>query len=67
MLTGWALPASPWAGTLSKAVLAIRLSADSFYPVPAGPVPGGSMTVWIWLVVVLAVIVVGGFVLSSRR
>ena len=46
---------------------AISLYADSFYPVPAGPVPSGSITGWIWLTVVLAVIVVAGVVLISRR
>jgi hypothetical protein len=36
-------------------------------PAPAAPVAGGSIAVWIWLVAVLAVIVIAGYVLTSRR
>jgi hypothetical protein len=45
----------------------ISVSADGLHPVPVGPVPGGSIAGWIWLMVLLAVIVVAGVVLSSRR
>jgi hypothetical protein len=36
-------------------------------PAPAAPPVGGSIQVWIWLGLALAVIVVGGYVLSLRR
>jgi hypothetical protein len=36
-------------------------------PVPAAPAPGGSIGWWLVAVVVLALIVAGGFVLTSRR
>ena len=37
------------------------------YPVPQAAVPTGSLTGWIWLLVVLALVVAGGVVLTSRR
>jgi hypothetical protein len=36
-------------------------------PVPAAPVADGSIVWWLVAVVLLAVIVVGGLVLTSRR
>ena len=36
-------------------------------PVPQAPVPSGSIAGWIWLTIVLALIVTGGVVLTSRR
>jgi hypothetical protein len=36
-------------------------------PLPQAPTPGGSVTGWIWLTVVLAIIVAGGMILTSRR
>jgi len=36
-------------------------------PVPQAPVPSGSIAGWIWLTIVLALIVAGGVVLTSRR
>jgi hypothetical protein len=36
-------------------------------PAPAAPPTGASMAVWIWFVVALAVVVIGGYVLASRR
>jgi hypothetical protein len=40
---------------------------DSLQPVAPATPPHGSMTGWILLAVILAVIVAGGVVLSSRR
>jgi hypothetical protein len=37
------------------------------HPLPQAVVPDGSVTGWIWLMVVLALIVAGGLVLTSRR
>jgi len=37
------------------------------HPVAPAPPPGGSLESWIWLIVALAVIVVGGVVLASRN
>jgi hypothetical protein len=37
------------------------------HPLPQAAVPDGSVTGWIWLMVVLALIVAGGLVLTSRR
>ena len=37
------------------------------HPVPPAPVPGGSLSGWIWFMVVLALVLAGGMVLSSRR
>ena len=37
------------------------------YPLPAAPVPGGSIAGWIWLTVILAVVVAGGVFFTSRR
>ena len=37
------------------------------HPAPPAPVPGGSIAGWIWVGVVLALIVVSGVVLASRR
>jgi hypothetical protein len=36
-------------------------------PAPAAPPVGASVELWIWLVLALAVVVVGGYVLSLRR
>jgi hypothetical protein len=36
-------------------------------PLPQAATPDGSITGWIWLTVVLAVIVAGGMILTSRR
>lgn len=36
-------------------------------PAAAAPAPGSSMALWLWVGVVLAVVVIGGYVLSSRR
>ena len=36
-------------------------------PLPQAPTPDGSIAGWIWLTVVLAVIVAGGMILTSRR
>ncbi|MFL5962584.1 MAG: hypothetical protein ACJ757_06790 [Gaiellaceae bacterium] len=36
-------------------------------PAPAAPPVGSSVAIWIWLSIGLAVVVVGGYVLSSRR
>jgi hypothetical protein len=36
-------------------------------PAPAAPPADGSVALWIWFGVVLAVIVIGGYVLASRR
>jgi hypothetical protein len=38
-----------------------------FRPAPAAPNVGSSIHLWIWVGVVLAVVVIGGYVLSSRR
>ena len=37
------------------------------YPLPSAPAPDGSITGWIWLTVVLALVVACGVVLTSRR
>jgi hypothetical protein len=37
------------------------------HPLPQAAVPNGSVTGWIWLLVVLALVVAGGVVLTSRR
>jgi len=37
------------------------------HPLPEAVVPDGSVTGWIWLMIVLALIVAAGLVLSSRR
>ena len=36
-------------------------------PAPAAPPAGGSITLWIWFGVALAIVVIGGYVLASRR
>ena len=36
-------------------------------PVPPAPQPDGSLTGWIWLSVVLAVLLAGGMIVASRR
>jgi hypothetical protein len=36
-------------------------------PAPAAPPVGASIDLWIWLGLALAVIVIGGYVLSLRR
>ena len=62
MLTAGALWASPLAGTLAGVLLLATL-----HPLPKAATPSGSVTGWIWVMVVLALIVAGGVVLSSRR
>ena len=37
------------------------------HPVAPAPVPDGSLSGWIWLGIVLALVLAGGMVLSSRR
>ena len=37
------------------------------YPVPPAPHPDGSLAGWIWLSVVLAIVLAGGMIVSSRR
>ena len=44
----------------------VRLLADIHAVPPAQP-PDGSLTGWIWLIVVLAIVVGGGVLLGSRR
>jgi len=36
-------------------------------PAPAASPAGESITLWIWFTVALAVVVIGGYVLASRR
>jgi hypothetical protein len=36
-------------------------------PVPPAPHPDGSLTGWIWLTVVLALVLAAGMIVSSRR
>ena len=43
------------------------LLASLVHPVPPAPDPGGSLSGWIWLTVVLALVIAGGMVLTSRR
>jgi len=43
------------------------LVASVVHPVPPATPPGGSLSGWIWLLVLLAVVVAGGVVLTSRR
>jgi hypothetical protein len=50
------------AGTLAGVLLLATL-----YPLPKAATPNGSVTGWIWLMIVLALIVAAGVVLSSRR
>jgi hypothetical protein len=37
------------------------------HPLPPAPSPDGSLAGWIWLIVALLVVVVGGVVLASRH
>ena len=37
------------------------------HPVPPAPHPDGSLAGWIWLSVVLAIVLAGGMIVSSRR
>jgi hypothetical protein len=62
MLTARARRPSPAQGTLVEMLLFATL-----YPLPQAPAPDGSIAGWIWLTIVLAVIVAGGVVLTSRR
>ncbi|MGZ4463427.1 MAG: hypothetical protein ACXVZP_11385 [Gaiellaceae bacterium] len=39
----------------------------AIHPVPQAATPDGSITGWIWLTIVLALIVTAGLVLTSRR
>jgi hypothetical protein len=43
------------------------LLAQIVHPVPPAPHPDGSLTGWIWLSVVLALVLAGGMIVSSRR
>jgi hypothetical protein len=43
------------------------LLASSVHPAPPAQFPDGSLAFWIWLVVIVAVAVVGGIVLTLRR
>ena len=43
------------------------LLAGSVHAAPPAALPDGSLTGWIWLTVVLALVVAGGVVLASRR
>jgi hypothetical protein len=36
-------------------------------PAPPAPPAGGSITLWIWLGVILAIVVIAGYVLALRR
>ena len=36
-------------------------------PAPAAPSAGGSIALWVWFGVALAIVVIGGYVLASRR
>ena len=45
---------------------AVHLLAN-LHPAPAAPSTAGSMTTWIWVGLMLAVFLVGAFVLTSRR
>jgi hypothetical protein len=36
-------------------------------PAPAAPTAGGSIALWIWVAAALAIVVIGGYVLASRR
>jgi hypothetical protein len=42
-------------------------AASSFHPAPPAQFPDGSLAFWIWLVVIVAIAVVGGIVLTLRR
>jgi hypothetical protein len=44
-----------------------RVLFDSLHPVAPATPPSGSVTGWVLLAIVLAVIVAGGIVLNSRR
>ena len=44
----------------------MRLLAD-FHPVAPAVAPDGSLAGWVWAVVVVAVVIVGGMVIASRR
>jgi hypothetical protein len=39
----------------------------SIHPLPPAPPPDGSLEGWIWLIVALVVLVIGGVVLASRH
>jgi|GEM_PF-513102 len=62
-------------GLLKQSLMAARLAfveameaqASEASPAPAAPAAAGSITLWIWFGVVLAVVVIGGYVLTSRR
>jgi hypothetical protein len=41
--------------------------ASTLQPAPPAELSGDSLTFWIWLVVIVAVAVIGGIVLSLRR
>lgn len=45
----------------------VPLLLETLHPAPPAPLPDGSLDGWIWLTVVLAVVVLGGIVLTSRR
>ena len=39
----------------------------AIHPVPQAASPDGSITGWIWLTIVLALVVAAGLVITSRR
>lgn len=43
------------------------LLLDVVHPAPPAPIQSGSLDGWVWLMVVLALVVAGGVVLTSRR
>jgi hypothetical protein len=57
-----------WKRVLTRArnTGAVRLSGP-LHPLPAAPASAGSLTGWILLIVVLALVVASGLVLASRR
>lgn len=51
-----------WGGNTAGVQLLAHLR-----PAPAAPAAGSSIALWLWVSVMLAVVVIGGYVLSSRR
>ena len=42
-------------------------SFEMLRPAPPVPAPGGSLAVWVWLVIGMLVVVAAGVVLASRH